>query len=77
MKDIQLLDVGLRETEAITIISETGLTPLIEHGTPQRGDVVTYQSRTYRVRLSGKVGDESFPDIGPIVHWRAVAVLEA
>lgn len=77
MRDIQSLPVGLRETESIAIVSEVELLPLREQGNPTgRGDVVAWQGKSYRVRSAWKQGAETMPDIGPLVHWRAVAVLE-
>lgn len=76
-RDLQLLPEGLRETEAISIITLVELMPLREEGNPTgRGDVVTYNGRNYRVRSSTRWGESSMPDIGPLVHYRALAVLE-
>ena len=77
LRDIQLLPEGLREVASIAIVSEVELLTLREEGNPTvRGDLVTYDGRTWRVRTSGRHGNPAMPDIGPITHWRAVAVLE-
>lgn len=69
-RELELLPMGQRTTEAVTIYTKSGLRPTIEKQ-DVKGDLVSYKGRQYEVH---KVEEWEFSWDG-LAHFKAIALL--